>query len=144
MRGVFDMFSRCCLGARPRPVCGGAPIPVMPIQAPIASAIGLERPVIPIGGNCAISHGAPQVVVEPAIVAAPNVFHHHQNVQHIQPVITQDVHHYHTHHKYVVQEQKKADEVLNHAHGLCGTPVTQPAQPCKCGLPPMQCKCGFR
>ncbi|MCL1990819.1 MAG: hypothetical protein FWG67_08025 [Defluviitaleaceae bacterium] len=131
------MFGRCC--PRPRPMCGPAFAPVMPFQpmghgmAPICpvEAAGVERPVIPLGGDCQVNQN-PQtkVVVEPTLLAAPNVFHHHQNVQHIQPVVTQDIHHYHSHHNYVVQEQKKADEVLNHAHGLCGPAVTQPATPC--------------
>ena len=126
------MFGRCCLRPRPRPICAGAvhaPMP-MPMMPPVASAC-LERPIIPVGGACHVNHcPQTQVVVEPALLAAPNVFHHHQNVQHIQPVVTQDIHHYHTHHKYVVKEQKKADEILNHAHGLCGPAMTQPASPC--------------
>jgi len=92
-------------------------MPAMPAQPEVCS--GLSRPVIPIGGDCQITQGPQQVVVEPAIVAAPNIFHHHQNVSHIQPVITQDIHNIHCHHKYVVQEQKKCDEVIKHAHGLC-------------------------
>jgi len=116
------MFGRC--HQRPRPFC--------------ATAMPHQVPVIPVGGACLVSKNPqPQVVVEPPVVAAPNVFHHHQNVQHIQPVITQDVHHYHTHHEYVVQEQKKADEVLNHAHGLCQKPVTQPPLPCHSAPRPM-------
>ena len=102
----------------------------MPMHAPIAHAC-LERPIIPVGGACQVSHcPQTQVVVEPALLAAPNIFHHHQNIEHIQPVVTQDIHHYHTHHKYVVKEQKKADEILSHAHGLCGPAMTQPASPC--------------
>ena len=127
------MFGRCC--PRPRPMCGVAPMPMpmMPV-APVASAC-LARPIIPVGGGCQISHCPhTQVVMEPALVAAPNVFHHHQNVKHIQPVVTQDIHHYHSHHKYVVQEQKRPDEVCKHTHGLCGPAMTQPATPCSpCG-----------
>jgi len=105
--------------------------------APMAGACsGLPRPVIPIGGGCQVTQGSPQVVVEPAIVAAPNIFHHHQSVQHIQPVITQDIHNIHCHHKYVVQEQKKGDEVVRHTHGLCGPPITRPAMPCPPPCPP--------
>jgi len=123
------MFGRCrpC----PRPMMPVHPVarPV-PLMAPMAPTC-LERPVIPMGGGCHVSHNPqPQVVVEPALLAAPNVFHHHQNVQHIQPVVTQDIHHYHTHHKYVVKEEKKADEILKYAHGLCGPAMTQPAMPC--------------
>jgi len=135
------MFGRC-FARPPRPMCGAMPVPpmmptqvagcnmaqVMPVAAPMP---GLPRPVIPLGGGCQINQNPQtQVVVEPTLVAAPNIFHHHQNVQHIQPVVTQDVHHFHSHHKYVVQEQRKADEVLNHAHGLCGPATTRPAMPC--------------
>jgi len=118
------MFGRCC--PRPRP-CFGRPMPrpmcgIMPMVAPIMPVCPstlAPGPVIPVGGACQNTQMAPQVVVEPALCAAPNVFHHHQKVEHIQPVITQDIHHFHTHHNYVVQEQKKADEVVNHSHGLC-------------------------
>jgi len=110
------MFGRCF--ARPRPMCGMmTPMPMMPMQH---TGCELSRPVIPMGGGCQVTQcPQPRVVVEPAIVAAPNIFHHHQDVQHIQPVITQDVHYCHSHHKYVVQEQRRADEVINKAHGLC-------------------------
>ena len=116
---------------RPRPMCMMAPMPMHSgacgghHHAPVAPG-----PVIPMGGGCQITQGAGEVVVEPALLAAPNIFHHHKSVKHIQPVITQDIHHYHSHHKYVVEEQKKCDEVLKHAHGLCGPATTQPAQPC--------------
>jgi len=125
------MFGRCYSRPRPRP-CGG---PVMPMPIAPVGGCELPSPVIPIGGACQTTHSQPQVVVEPALVAAPNVFHHHQKVEHIQPVITQDIHHYHTHHNYVVQEQKKCDEVLKHNHGLCGPATTKPATPC-----PTTCK----
>ena len=127
----FIMFGRCF--SRPRPMCGmapmPAPMPAMPIQP---AGCGLPRPpVIPLGGGCQVTQSPqPRVVVEPAIVAAPNIFHHHQDVAHIQPVITQDVHYCHSHHKYIVQEQKRADEVINKAHGLCGPAMTRPATPC--------------
>ena len=118
------MFGRCL--ARPRPM------PMMPAQhAGCGTMHGLQRPVIPIGGGCQVTQSPhPQVVVEPAIMAAPNIFHHHQDVQHIQPVITQDVHFCHSHHNYVVQEQRRADEVINKSHGLCGPATTRPAMPC--------------
>ena len=133
------MFGRCC--SRPRPTCGRPmPIPrpmpcgVMPMMAPVSPCGLPPGPVIPVGGGCQTIQMAPQVVVEPALMAAPNVFHHHQNVEHIQPVITQDIHHFHTHHNYVVQEQKQCDEVVKFNHGLCGAPTTQPASPCSpCG-----------
>jgi len=115
-------------------MCCPAPMPAMAPVAPMASA-GLPRPLIPVGGGCQITHGPQQVVVEPALVAAPNIFHHHQSVQHIQPVITQDIHNIHCHHKYVVQEQKKCDEVVKHSHGLCGPAMTRPPMPC----PPTSC-----
>ena len=128
------MLGRCC--SRPRPMCGVSPMPTMPMHSagmgmmPATNA-GLPRPVIPIGGGCQITQNPhPQVVVEPPLIAAPNTFHHHQSVQHVQPVITQDVHHLHCHHKYVVQEQRQAAEVLKHTHGLCGPAMTQPATPC--------------
>jgi len=124
------MFGRCF--ARPRPMCGmTTPMPMMPMQPMQHTGCGLSRPVIPVGGGCQVTHSPqPRVVVEQAIVAAPNIFHHHQDVQHIQPVITQDVHYCHSHHKYVVQEQRRADEVINKAHGLCGPATTRPAMPC--------------
>lgn len=124
------MFGRCF--ARPRPMCNVAPMPMMPVQpSSCGMNVGLPSPVIPMGGGCQVTQSPqPQVVVEPALVAAPNIFHHHRDVQHIQPVITQDVHYCHSHHKYVVQEQKRADEVINKAHGLCGPATTQPAMPC--------------
>ena len=124
------MFGRCC--PRPRPYCG-RPMPMprpMPMVAPVCPTTLPMGPVIPVGGACQNIQMVPQVVVEPALMAAPNVFHHHQNVEHIQPVITQDIHHFHTHHNYVVQEQKQCDEVVKHAHGLCGPASTQPAVPC--------------
>jgi len=112
----------------------------MPMGSVGCSMQGLQSPVIPMGGGCQITQSPhPQVVVEPAIVAAPNIFHHHQSVQHIQPVITQDIHNIHCHHKYVVQEQKKCDEVVKHAHGLCGPAVTQPAMPCPSSRLVMPC-----
>jgi len=109
---------------------------MMPMMAPMPCHTPvMPGPVIPLGGACQTVQCAPMVVTEPALVAAPNVFHHHQSVQHIQPVITQDIHHFHTHHKYVVQEQKQCDEVMKFNHGLCGPATTQPAQPC----PPAPC-----
>ena len=137
------MFGRCCPRPRPcgrpmpRPMCGG----MMPMMAPVmptCPSTVAPGPVLPFGGACQTVQMAPQVVVEPALMAAPNVFHHHQKVEHIQPVITQDIHHIHTHHNYVVQEQKKCDEVVNHSHGLCGPATTQPAQPC-CPAPVSPC-----
>ena len=127
------MFGRCCFARpRPRPMCG-----MMPMPAPVPPCSGLPPgPVIPLGGDCQVTHGPQQVVVEPPVVAAPNVFHHHQSVQHIQPIITQDIHNIHCHDKYVVQEQKKCDEVIKHAHGLCGPPITRPATPCPPCPPP--------
>ena len=129
------MFGPRCF-SRPRPMCG----PQMPLMPhPIAPPPLAPGPVIPVGGACHVSHGPGEVVIEPALLAAPNVFHHHKNVQHIQPVITQDVHHYHSHHKYVVKEEKKCDEVVKHAHGLCGPATTQPAKPCGCAKPVCTC-----
>ena len=143
------MYGRCC-NKRPRPFCGGqgqayAGAAMMQgvgagvIQTPVNIAPG---PVIPVGGACQTFHAQPQVVVEPALVAAPNIFNHHQTIKHIQPVVTQDVHHYHVHHEYAVQEQKKCDEVLKHEHGLCGPASTQPAQPCPAA--PVMPGCGCR
>ena len=129
----FYMFGRCCPRPRPRPMC----MPHMPMHHH-AGACGLPRPVISVGGGCQITQGPQEVVVEPPVVAAPNIFHHHHSVAHIQPVITQDIHNIHCHHKYVVQEQKKCDEVLKHTHGLCGPPITRPATPCP-PCPPMPC-----
>lgn len=123
------MFRRRCGFIRPRPMCCMAPMP-RPLP---------PGPVIPIGGGCQVTQGPCEVVVEPALVAAPNVFHHHKSVQHIQPVITQDIHHCHTHHKYFVEEQKTCDKVVKHAHGLCGPAMTQPAQPCCPSVGPMCC-----
>ena len=125
------MFGRCCARPRPRPMCG-VPMPMMaPHPSPCGMGAGMPGPVIPMGGGCQVTQSPqPQVVVEPALVAAPNVFHHHRDVQHIQPVITQDIHYCHSHHKYVVQEQRRADEVINKAHGLCGPATTRPAMPC--------------
>ena len=123
------MFGRCF--ARPRPMCGRPHMPIQPTGMGMMPCAGLPRPMIPMGGGCQITQNPqPQVVVEPPLTAAPNVFHHHQSVQHIQPVITQDIHHCHTHHKYVVQEQSCPDKVVNHSHGLCGPATTQPATPC--------------
>lgn len=127
------MFRRNCF-ARPMPPMGCHP-KMMGHHKPMM----LETPVLPFGGACHTNHNPQtEVVVEPAIVAAPNIFHHHKNVQHIQPVITQDIHNYHSHHQYVAQEQKQADEIVTHAHGLCGPAVTQPAKPCGC---PRPCMC---
>lgn len=127
------MFGPRCF-ARPHPMCemGMAPMPMMHAHSMAPVEPG---PVIPVGGGCQVTEGPYEVVVEPALVAAPNVFHHHKSVKHIQQVVTQDIHHYHSHHKYVVEEQKQCDEVVKHAHGLCGPATTQPAQPC----PPMPC-----
>ena len=130
------MFGRCFARPRPMPMCGMMQPPVMP--QPACSGLP-PGPVIPIGGGCQVTQGPQQVVVEPAIMAAPNIFHHHQSVQHIQPVITQDIHNIHCHHKYVVQEQKKCDEVIKHTHGLCGPPTTRPAMPCPPCRPVMPC-----
>ena len=128
------MFGRCCF-TRPRPMCGGA-APVMP--RPHCGGAGLPSQVIPLGGGCQTIHEPCEVVVEPALMAAPNIFNHHKHVQHIQPVITQDIHNIHTHHNYVVQEERKAAEFVKHAHGLCGPAVTRPAQPCPpCGGGPV-------
>ena len=133
IEGDFYMFGPKCF-ARPQPIV--APMPMMhahPIgcgMTPVAPG-----PVIPVGGECAVTQEPCEVVVEPALVAAPNIYHHHKNVQHIQPVITQDIHHYHSHHKYMVEEQKQCAEVVKHAHGLCGPAATRPAQPC----PPTSC-----
>ena len=134
-RGDLKMM-RCNCTARPRPMMGCHQKMMGHHHMPMMQ---LETPVLPFGGGCHIEHcPQPEVVVEPAIVAAPNIFHHHKNVQHIQPVITQDIHNYHSHHQYVAQEQKQADEVVTHAHGLCGPATTQPAKPCGC---PHPCRC---
>ena len=132
-RGVFYMFGRCF--ARPRPMWGMAHMPTMPIHAAGCDMTPRPRPVIPMGGGCQVTQGPSEVVVEPALCAAPNIFHHHKCVQHIQPVITQDIHHIHCHHKYVVEEQRKCDEVVKHSHGLCGPAMTSPAAPCCPGAP---------
>ena len=122
------MFGPNCF-ARPRPMphCGMMPAPLPP------------GPILPFGGGCHVTKGPAEVVVEPSVLAAPNVFHHHKHVDHIVPVVTQDVHHYHAHHNYTVKEQKQAAEVLTHNHGLCGPAVARPAEPCGPAMP----TCGY-
>jgi len=127
------MFGRCFSRPRPRPMCGM--MPPMQVMPPHPTGCGMMHGgagvTIPLGGGCQVTQSPqPQVVVEPTLVAAPNIFHHHQDVQHIQPVITQDIHYCHSHHNYVVQEQRKADEVVSKSYGLCGPATTRKAMPC--------------
>ena len=117
---------------RRRPCCHSMMAPMMaPMPAPACHMPLPAGPVLPFGGGCEQLHNPhTQVVVEPTMVAAPNVFHHHQNVEHIVPVLTQDIHHFHNHHSYAVKHEHKPDEVLTHNHGLCGPPSLPAAMPC--------------
>jgi hypothetical protein len=120
-----------------QPGFGGMPVQPgfggMPVQPGYGGmSVPVQSPVIPIGGQVQTIQGPSEVVMEPALVAAPNVIHHHKCVEHIQPVITQDIHHCHTHHKYVVKEESKQKEIFNHAHGLCGPATTQQPQADSC------------
>jgi len=92
--------------------------------------LNLARPVIPVGGGYYHNHHPQtQIVVEPPVVASPNIYHNHHFVEHVQPVITQDIYYNHGHHKYVACEQKQSDQVINYEHGLCGPATTRPAMP---------------
>jgi len=119
----------------PMPDCGYQQAVALPEQVEGCGQSFAPGQVLNVGGGCKVSHGEVQTVVEQPVYAAPNVFHHHNTIKHIQPVVVQDVHHYHSHHEYVIQQQKKADEVIEHSHGVNPGPITTaPAQPCGSGV----------
>lgn len=67
-----------------------------------------------------------QVIVEPAVVSAPNIINHHRRVEHIVPVITENIHRNHTTHEFVVRPEPVVRQTFD-ANFTAGRPL--PAQP---------------
>lgn len=54
-----------------------------------------------------------EVRVEPAVVTAPNIFNHHRRVEHIVPVITEDIHRFHNHHQFVARPEPRIRQTFD-------------------------------
>jgi len=87
-----------------------------------------------VSGQCQnICDSQVEVVIEPAMVTAPNIINHHRRVEHIVPVITEDIHQHHTHHEFVARPEQRIRQTFD-ADVRVGPPlmtqqVTQPMAP---------------
>ena len=52
-------------------------------------------------------------VIEPAVVTPPNIVNLHRRVEHIVPVITENVQQHHTHHEFVARPELMMRETFN-------------------------------
>lgn len=67
-----------------------------------------------------------EVVIEPAVMTAPNIINHHRRVEHIIPVITEDIHRFHNHVQFVVRPEPRMRQTFD-SDVTIGRPL--PAQP---------------
>ena len=67
-----------------------------------------------VSGQCQnICDSQVEVVIEPAMVTAPNIINHHRRVEHIVPVITEDIHQHHTHHEFVARPEQRIRQTFD-------------------------------
>jgi len=76
-----------------------------------------------------------EVIIEPAVVTEPNIINHHRRIEHIVPVITEDIHRHHNHHQFVARPEPRMRQTFD-ADFTVGRPL--PAQPFMQQAPMMQ------
>jgi len=54
-----------------------------------------------------------EVIVEQAVVTAPNIVNHHRRIEHIVPVITEDIHRHHNHHQFVARPEPRMRQTFD-------------------------------
>lgn len=76
------------------------------------------------GGQCQdLFDSQVEVVVEPAVVTAPNIINHHRRVEHIVPIITEEVHQYHDNHEFVARPENRIRKTFD-SNFMVGRPLT--------------------
>ena len=141
-------FSRCCGGQKAQaPACGGgaavrpqapqgcgyAPVQTLPAQVAPAprpchhQVHGLHQGVVGDHQFDSISQ-----VVEPAVECVQE-FHHYAKVEHVIPVHVRNIHHQHTQHDYIIQQEATTNETLCYEYGLeCEKDVCELIAQCGC------------
>ena len=139
----------CCLN-RPMPRvvnnCTTVVMPAVPIQAnmPPCSNMctpsnGLHQNQVAAARAAAVSQANvlsgqcqsmcnPQVevIVEPTVLTTPNVIDHHRRIEHIVPVITEDIHQYHDHHEFVARPEHRVRQTFDSDVRVGPPLMTQP------------------
>lgn len=94
--------NRCQPNCTPRMVnCGPDPRMANARANAIAQA-GVQ------GGKCQdIFDCQTEVIIEPAITTAPNIINHHRRIEHIIPVVTENIQRNHAHHQFVVRPEPR-------------------------------------
>jgi hypothetical protein len=70
------------------------------------------------GFTCNANFETTQCVMEPPLMCAPTLIHHHNRVQHMVPCIKTNIHHVHNHHEWLPFVQSEVNEAVNHSHGV--------------------------
>ena len=104
--------------APPRMNCGPDPRMTNARAAAVACA-GIRS------GQCVDLFEQAEVIIEPAVVTAPNVFNHHRRVEHIVPVITEDIHRHHQHHEFVARPEPRMRQTFDSDISI-GRPLPAP------------------
>ena len=88
------------------------------------------------GGQCVdLFDAEPQICIEPAMTTAPNIINHHRRIEHIVPVITEDIHRHHAHHEFVARPEHRVRQTFD-SNVSIGRPL--PAQQFVQNQPMMQ------
>ena len=118
---------RCPRRCAPAPVCTqGQDQQAMARAAAIAQANT-------VGGRCQdLFDSQVDVIVEPAMITAPNIINHHKRIEHIVPIITEEIHQHHNHHEFVARPESRMrqtfDADFTAGQPLPPLPVLQPEQ----------------
>ncbi|MCL1989378.1 MAG: hypothetical protein FWG67_00660 [Defluviitaleaceae bacterium] len=98
--------TRCPQNFTPRVDCGFDPR----MENARANAVAYARIQ---SGQCTDLFDQSEVIIEPAVVTAPNVFNHHRRIEHIVPVITEDIHRHHAHHQFVARPEPRMRQTFD-------------------------------
>jgi len=67
-----------------------------------------------VGGRCQdVFDSQTEVIIEQPVMTAPNIINHHRRVEHIVPVITENIHRNHTHHEFVVRPEPRMSQTFD-------------------------------
>ena len=67
-----------------------------------------------VSGQCQnVCNPQVECIIEPAVVTAPNIINHQRRVEHIVPVITEDIHQHRTLHEFVARPEHRVRQTFD-------------------------------
>lgn len=135
----MPIINNCILVAPAASNCGGPAVscatpPVVPNcaldpnQVAAARTAAVARANVVCGQCQDLWDSQAEVVVEPAMVTAPNIINHHRRIEHIVPVITENIHQHHAHHEFVARPESRFRQTFD-ANVSVGQPLMTQQMP---------------